>query len=272
LDGIQVVIDALEDPDPMVRRTAATALGELRTVQAVEALGRALSDPQAFVRVEAARALGLIDDDAVLPPLISALKDPATRVREVAGEALGRWRSPAVARRLAVALGSPDLRRAAGRLLAAMGAPAVEPLVEVVLEAERDLAIVAGGLLERITGPEPFVRQLSSRDPDDRMRAVEVLGAIDGPSSSEWLVASLADPEQAVRIRVVELLAELGDPRSLEPLKQVFLSDPVADVSAAAERALRRLGGMPPEGRHDPLAPVDLPEESSEGMGPASEG
>jgi HEAT repeat protein len=205
----------------------------------------------------------LIDDDAVLSPLISALKDPSSTVRETAGEALERWRSPGVARRLASALGSPDLRRPAGRLLAAMGALAVEPLVDVVVEAEREVAIVAGGLLEGITGPEPFLRQLSSRRPDQRIRAVEVLGAIDGPSASEWLLASLADPEQSVRVRVVELLGELGDPRTTEPLKQVFLNDPVPEVAEASERALGRLGGMPSEGNP---RPIDLPQERSEGL------
>jgi hypothetical protein len=64
---------------------------------------------------------------------------------------------------------------------------------------------------------------------------------------------------------VVELLGELGDPRTTESLKQVFLNDPVADVSEAAERALRRLGGFP-EGVPGSL---DMPEETTEGLPPA---
>lgn len=260
--GLRVVLEGLEDPDPIVRRAAASELGTLRTVRAVPALGRTLSDPQPDVRVEALRALGVIDDDSVVPMLISALKDPAPRVRDMASEALLRWRSPGVARQLAAALSSPDLRRQAGTILASMGEAAVEPLVDVVVDLERDVAATAGQLLGRIVGPAPFIAQLSSRNADDRIRAVEVLGAIDGPTASEWLLGSLSDPDQRVRSRVVVLLGELGDPRALDPLKQVFLNDPVHDVSTAAEVALQQMGGLPADHL---VPPVELSGEDPDG-------
>jgi len=244
--ALRVVMDALGDPDPVVRRAATTALGEARSARAVPALGHALSDPEVGVRVETVRALGAIDDDSVLPHLISALKDPGVGVRQAAAEMLARWRSPGVARRLAAALASPDLRGAAGSLLEAIGPAAVEPLVEVIPRADRETAAAAGALLERIAGPEPFVRQLSSRVPEERLRAVEALGAMTGPGASERLVGSLDDPDRSVRIRAAGLLGDLGDPRAAESLKRAFLNDPVPEVSAAAEEALRRLGGLPP--------------------------
>lgn len=243
--GLAVVLDGLEDPDPIVRRAAATALGTLRTVHAVPALGRSLSDPQPDVRVEAVRALGVIDDHSVVPLLIAALKDPAPRVRSMAGESLLRWRSPDVAAQLAAALSSPDLRQAAGQILAGMGEAALEPLVDVVVEAGGDTAAAAGRLLERMVGPEAFIAQLSSRNRNDRVRAVEVLGAIGGPKASEWLLGSLADPDEGVRTRAVVLLGEFGDAQALDRLKQVFLNDPVHTVTIAAEEALRRMGGLP---------------------------
>jgi HEAT repeat protein len=138
-----------------------------------------------------------------------------------------------------------------------MGRSAVEPLVEVILQGDRELAGVAGALLDRITGPDPFLERLSSRHPPERLQAVEVLGAIDGPTASEWLMASLTDPDPSVRIRAVTLLGELGDPRAMEPLKQVFLGDPVPEVAAVAGEALRRLGSMP-EGV-GPMAPDERP-------------
>jgi HEAT repeat protein len=239
------VIAALEDPDPLVRRAAAVSMSTVRTAAAVSALARSLSDPQVEVRVEVVRALSLIDDNEVLPVLISALKDPEVRVRDMAAEALARWRSPGVSRRLAAALSEPDLRRAARDLLERMGEAAVEPLVGIVLGDDREAARLAGELLERVAGPHPFVAALSSVDPGQRLRSVEVLGAMGDPTASEALLTTLSDPDERVRVRAIELLGELGDPRAIDPLRRAFLSDPVVRVAVAAEETLRRLGSPP---------------------------
>ncbi|MGH2573407.1 MAG: HEAT repeat domain-containing protein [Actinomycetota bacterium] len=240
-----IVLSALADPDPRVRRTAATAMSTLRTASAVEALSRTLSDPRADVRVEAVRALGLIDDDGVPDLLISALKDPELRVRELASEALATWHSPAVARRLAGALASPDLRKPAGEVLERMGQAAVEPLVEVAIGTDPRAATAAGAVLDRIGGAEFFLSGLSSIDPDERLRAVRVLGAIGGPAASEALLLTLSDPDVRVRVRSAALLGELGAPAAEKALRHVWLTDPVGEVADAAEEALRALGAVP---------------------------
>jgi HEAT repeat protein len=264
-----VVVTALEDPDPLVRRTAATAIPVLRTPAAVPALARTLSDPQAEVRVEAVRALGLIDDDGVLDPLVSALKDPEVRVRDMASEALTRWRSPAVARRLATALASPDLRRATGDVLERMGEAAVEPLVDALIQGDPDTAAAAGALLERIAGPQRFVAGLSSMDPEERLRSVYVLGAIGGPNASEALLTTLTDPDQRVRVQSVSLLGRLGDPRAVDALRRTFRRDPVMEVAETAERALRQLEGLP---SGDPEPPSPKPRGGSSGRTKADQG
>ncbi|HCP62274.1 MAG TPA: hypothetical protein DIU14_07385 [Actinobacteria bacterium] len=87
---------------------------------------------------------------------------------------------------------------------------------------------------------------LSSRDPEVRLRSVRVLGALGGPEASEALLGALTDPDQRVRNRSVALLGSLGDPRAVGPLRQVFLTDPVAEVASTAEQALRMLGHLPP--------------------------
>ncbi|HEX8099084.1 MAG TPA: HEAT repeat domain-containing protein, partial [Actinomycetota bacterium] len=148
-ESTALVVSALDDPDPFVRRMAAGAMATLRSPLAARALSRALTDPQAEVRVEAVRALGVIDDDTVPTALISALNDPEIRVREMAVDALGRWKSPAVARRLTAVLGSPDLRAAASEVLAQMGQPAVQPLTEVVAGGDPEAAAAAGELLNK---------------------------------------------------------------------------------------------------------------------------
>lgn len=247
-ESTAAVVAALSDPHPLVRRTAAAAMTTLRTPAGVGALSRSLSDPQAEVRVEAVRALGMIDDDGVPPVLIAALKDPELRVREMAAEALTRWHSPAVARRLAAALAAPDLRRPAGDVLARLGKTAMEPLIEVATGDDVEAAAAAGALLERIAGVPAFAESLSSVDPEDRLRAVQVLGAMGGSAAADALLGTLSDPEVRIRARSAALLGAMGELRAVKPLRRMFLSDPVSEVAAAAESALRMLGTVPQGG------------------------
>lgn len=254
-----LVAAALTDPDPRVRRTAAVAMSNLRTPTAVGALSRTLSDPHAEVRVEAVRALGMIDDDAVPAILIAALQDPEIRVRDTASEALSRWHSPAVARRLASALGSPDLRRPAGDVLERMGHSAVKHLVEVIMGDDPEAATAAGALLQRIAGAQSFLPDLTSIDPEQRLRAVEVLGVIGGDVACEALLGTLSDPDPLIRVRSASLLGSLGDLRAIRALRRVFLSDPVGEVAAAAEEGLRSLGAS--GGSEDLQILHDVPED-----------
>jgi HEAT repeat protein len=244
-DGTTLVVMALEDPDPSVRRVAASAMSTLRTPLGVAALARTLSDPQPEVRIEAVRALGVIDDDTVPDVLLTALNDPEIRVREIVVQTLAGWRSPAVARRVAAALSIPDLRRPVGQVLERMGQAAVGALVQVVMSADRATASAAGQVLGLVSGTRGFVADLSSTDPERRRQSVEVLGAIGGTAAVDGLLTVLTDPDVQVRSRAAMLLGESGDPRATRPLKRVFTTDPVSEVAATAEQALRRLGELP---------------------------
>ncbi|MFL5797209.1 MAG: HEAT repeat domain-containing protein [Actinomycetota bacterium] len=242
-DCVRGIVAALQDPAPTVRRTAASALHSIHSAESIEGLSRALSDPDVEVRVETVRALSVIDDDTVLDPLITALKDPEMRVRDVAAEALVRWRSPAVARRLAVALTNPSLRRAAGEVLGRMGTSAVDPLVEILMEDDPELAATVGALLDSLVGADAFLSRLGAMDPTERLRAVEALGAMGGERGIDGLIRALSDPVESIRVRAVTLLGDADDDRAFEAVKQAFLSDPVQEVVSAAEEALRRLQG-----------------------------
>jgi HEAT repeat protein len=237
----QIVLGALRDPVPTVRRVAARAVSAAPSPGAISALGRALSDPYREVRMDVVRALGMIDDDDVVPALVHALKDPEPQVRELAADSLSGWNSPAVARRLAEALTSPDLRHAVEGLLARMGEAGVEPLLDLLSAAGPDLVPVIGQLLGRIAGADAFLERLKAMEPADRLRATLALGAMGGDAALEGLTRSLLDPDEHIRMRAVALLGELRDPRAFEAVKRTFLGDPVAGVVSAAEEALRKL-------------------------------
>jgi HEAT repeat protein len=241
--ALQGIIGTLVDPLPAVRRAGAAALAELRSPEAIPALAQALNDPDPGVREEALRTLSDIDDERVLDPLINALKDPEASVREVASDALIRWSSPAVARRLVEALTSPVLRRPASELLARMGSSAVDPLVNLLRGGHPEIAATVGDTLQRLVGREVFLERLGSMDPAERLGAVEALGAMGGLESIEGLTRALSDPNEEIRVRSLRVLGDLGDPRAAEAVERAVHGDPVPEVVAAAEEALRRLKG-----------------------------
>ena len=77
--AVPSLIGVLHDPNPQIRRWAATALGRLKDERAVEMLIEALQDKEDYVFTCAAVALGEIGDERAATPLISLSefnKDP----------------------------------------------------------------------------------------------------------------------------------------------------------------------------------------------------
>lgn len=116
----ELLVAALDDPDPYVRACAAQGLGELQAEEAVSALASHLADPDPLVsriaadglarigppavpslimalqegevaaRAGAARALSIIQPEEAVPALCAALDDPSAIVTYYAEEALER--------------------------------------------------------------------------------------------------------------------------------------------------------------------------------------
>ncbi len=83
------VAEALEDPDPNVRREALFALGRIGTEEAIELLIWQLHDPDRRTRTVSAEALGMAGSQDGTLPLVSALDDRDNEVRRAAASALG---------------------------------------------------------------------------------------------------------------------------------------------------------------------------------------
>ncbi|MBN1342505.1 MAG: MFS transporter [Phycisphaerae bacterium] len=91
-DGNVVLNDvgeALEDPDPGVRREALLALGRIGTPEAVELLIWYLHEPDRTTRTASAEALGVARSAEGTMPLVAALDDADGHVRRAAADALG---------------------------------------------------------------------------------------------------------------------------------------------------------------------------------------
>ena len=87
----ELLIPALQHPDPAIRRKTATLLGKTGEAGAVDLLIGALQDKRPRVRSRAAHALGRIGNPSAIEPLTIAIKDAAPNVRINALHALGKF-------------------------------------------------------------------------------------------------------------------------------------------------------------------------------------
>jgi beta-lactamase regulating signal transducer with metallopeptidase domain len=210
-------LDELEDPDPLMRRYAAWALGELESERAVRPLIDHLNDDDADVRLVSAWALGEIKDRGTIAPLIELLEDSDPLVREMAALALGEIEHSSAIMPLLDALERDS------RLLE----PVVWALGEIGGEEARAAREVLFRELDRRNhrNEQVWTGTLGSREARGMRRDVD------------QLIDALRDRDAELRRSAAEWLGIRGDDRAVEPLLDT-LRDPVPAVRAMAVWAL----------------------------------
>ncbi len=240
------LVKTLRDPDPGVRKEAATALGRLRAKSAVPGLIAALDDEYAGVRASAASALGRLKDVSSVEPLIGALSDTSRTVRKQVLSALSNLRDvraiPGFIRALRDE--SADLRtRAANALGRIRDGQSVTPLMEVLSDTSAAVRRAAISALANLRDPRAIPalgRLLHDGSARVRLSAVRALAKFRDRRTVEPLIEALADSSASVRKAAVSTLGTLQDPRAVEPLIAA-LEDENAEVRATAVRALSRI-------------------------------
>jgi HEAT repeat protein len=183
------------------------------------------ADEEGRYRVTAELDPADADDRAVL---LSLLADPSWRVRMAAVEQVASAADPA---------------------------PLLAPLVSALSAGEtigaRD---AAGNALERLgdAAVEPLVVALSALDPDLRLAAATVLGAIGDRRAVPALAARLADGDANVRAAAAEALGRAGAPAAIPALLAALDSDD-GTLRLAALGALGALRTCPDVARLVPL-------------------
>ena len=205
---------ALEDADALVRRAAVEAYAKLAGDECVDALIARLDDPQMEVRVatiagllrdagvegaivggarleqlivagkpeartEAALVLGAVGPGAYRP-LVKLLADPDPVVRRAALRACESVADPRLVSLLVGLLADPAVRVRAANALAAIGAPALEPLLSLMTSAEtpRDVRLLVPRVLRRIPSQETYQRLMTQADVAESHLRLRVLGAL----------------------------------------------------------------------------------------------
>jgi HEAT repeat protein len=263
-----LLIQALNDPDPVVRRRATYVLALFPDVDAdvVSALGRVLADPERPVRINA--ALRLRQAGAAARPaasgLIAALHDDDSIVRTHASRALMQIAvvDPAVIPGLVDGLRSKHPSTARHALIM-LGAPASQALVTALADPQTGVrqhaAAVLGKIRPVLSGVTSALIASLERDPDRDVRgqAVAALQDIGGTSDDVLfaLVRALAVGDEIIREKSARALGAFNrpEPAVLNGLVHA-LKDPGWGVREAAAHAL---AGMAPPDPHVTQALVE---------------
>lgn len=177
--GVPSLIVALGGLHQTTRLTAAKALVRMGA-PVVDPLVEALADGSRQVRSNAARVLGDIGDVRAVGPLVAGLSDPNEGVRIAARDALVEFGAPAVQPLIEVLRGSREwevyLCELAAQALMLIGSPAVEPLMAVLEDKDVLVRWTAAEALGKI-GDKRAVSSLVAalRDRDVREAASEAL-------------------------------------------------------------------------------------------------
>ncbi len=184
--AVDALIGALGHSDDDVRWKAAIALGEIGDQRAIDPLVSLLCDEDRFVKSRAAYALGMIGEPAV-EPLILALRRGDGNLRWGAAIALGKIRDPRAIDPLIHALADKyeNVRAEAAMSLAAIGKPALEPLIRFLKFSDRAVRIevvTALGELKDTDAIHPLIQLLETADEEERKAIADALDEILIPS------------------------------------------------------------------------------------------
>ena len=223
---------------------------KMRTRQDVEGLLKALNHKDEGVRADAAKALGDIEDVKAVEALIQALKDEVDSVRYEAAVALERlgWKPGDDTEKARYLIAKREWGDLAG-----LGGSAVESLIQVLKDEDRDVRTGAAEALRKIGEPavDPLIKALKDENSDALVRevAAECLGEIGDARAVEPLIQALKHKDAASAVFVIKEdgalvpsggsakgLSLIGEP-AVEPLIQA-LKDENPSLRASAALAL----------------------------------
>jgi HEAT repeat protein len=203
-------------------------------------------------RAVAAALLGWTGSPAAVAPLLACaldLQNEPNMVRSVALRALGRIRHPDAIHVLVPALASSEtwLPPLIANCLVRIGRPAVPRLNETVRQVDgpitkRRWAAQILGEIGHTSAVSTLHEALSDVDPELRAKTAAALGEIAAERSIDPLLDRLlVDPIAFVRVRVAKALGELSTPRTIDFLIEA-LSDSEWWVRLRAVEALAHIG------------------------------
>ena len=226
------VVPALEetlrkDPQWAVRRSAATALGEIGTLAARDALLRSSADPDSRVRVGIYQALGTFHRDDLAFELLAKAYQEDGKYYPVAAAAaaLGETRHPKAFDILVKGMDRPSHAEV-------IAGHAAEGLV--ALRDERGVGV----LVQRTRYGEPEMRRSAAAVALGKIGRVVEESRLD---VLEHLVGLTKDGNLRTKLGAIEGLGELGSPLAVPALEKIYGGEVLWSFKKRARRALRKI-------------------------------
>lgn len=239
----QIILEALNDPEGIVRFGGAMAAGERQIAAAHERLLEMVDDSSASVQVAVRYALHRLGDYRRSRDLETFAKDPRTGVRANTAMVLGLLNEPTAVRILEYLRKDPEpavTLQVAEALWMHQELEGLETLVAASQSAFPDFQIVA---LQAMARPkdhrviEHVRSQLTAEHLEVQLAAARALGVLG--SDLGYTIAQRASRERSARLKVLAALAfaEIGR-TDAQPILAPLLDDEDADVRLSAATAL----------------------------------
>lgn len=257
----------LRHPDPLVRRTAAVAIGRIGDFRGTPFLLEALVDPDTTVQTAVLFALGVLRDPAAIPRILDRLNDvpalssvPASEavvtVARLGGSTAADFLSALLRRAARINVEDREglIRPAVLEAWRLGRAAPVEQLLAIAQDPARDSDLRWRALfsLERLGVAEAapaFLAAATDKDQSLRATAVRALdrrfvvrAGIEEENVVGLLERALRDADATVRTEALRTLAGYPDTaigQAVAPL----IDDPLPNVRLAAAEALAAIGG-----------------------------
>lgn len=272
-EALEIFLTTINSASTWVQKSIADLLSNYREDRVVERLMALLAEQGDLeTRLTAAKSLALIGDARGTAMILRTLNAPNIEIRQSASIALGltgdaRAINPFVQsiRQKTIDPGTPRgryLRRRMIQSMTAIGAEAVEPMIELLVDKDAFVSRLAWDVLERMgeTAVEPLIVAMKyHRNQQVRTNAAHLLGRIGdaraaeplsdilrkvliGPYPIVFLGRLFYDPGSMLRAAAANSLGKISSPDGASLLISAARYDPDHAVNQAAELALARLG------------------------------
>ncbi|MFO7697622.1 MAG: HEAT repeat domain-containing protein [Anaerolineae bacterium] len=228
--------------NPVLRDLAMQALARIPDEAALESITGLLTSENWTARRQVATALGLANRRDGIPALLQLLPDENQAVRRAAAASLSQlgWRpddstESVSAASYAVAMGYWNR-------VENYGVDAVQPILSFLMDNAWEQRRQPTEMLAKIGEPavEPLIEALTSQDRGVRHSAAYALGKIGDTRAVQPLIDLMTDQIEEVRATAARSLGQLGDAAAI-PVLGEHLTDVVAVRGPAAD-ALVKLG------------------------------